>query len=864
MTRMTHSFLLLSLLAVPILLYSQETPPAAETPNRTYGYVDFGARAIVGEVYGRPDLPYEPLLKDSKLNEYRDLRDGFFVRNAHLQVDNLFGTRSYFTFMSQKAIYRDQAYLANFGEWGKYKIQFRYDQIPHIFSNTTRTIYTYGGHGVWAIPSVTRNALQTAATAGPAGCPPAPGPTRGCNLPLTMETQIEPQANFFTPRLDRRAGAVIVDYDITPDIAMFASYRREHASGFRPLGLLFNSSPSASLTGGYGAEVPEAIDYFNNDVRGGLEFGGSRWVGQVNYIGSYFENTVSTLTVDNPFRTTDACLNPAAGCSGAATGPATAVYDLYPSNHANYLSFAGRLNLMRNTNLMASITPGWLRQDDPFVAYTSNSLLLPLTGALPAASLSGEKQTLAMTYTLASTYFKHLVFKAQYRHYDYNNHTPDLFFTPVQGDTSAPGAPVENRKPSYNRKNVQVIGEYLFGAKQQNMIQAGYEGEWMDRTRRDVHHSVENGLVAGVQLQPHKAVNFDGRYRYSVRDPELYEDELALEISGGIPTAHPLSRRFDQTARTRHRLDATLTLDPTDRLSFSVFGSSTQDDYNQRGGLNSAVPLNFVSGNYVPYYLYGLLKDIGWLWGADANVVLTDQVSFFAEYSHERYYHSMVSRVRNPGSGIAPGALVASNCAAAGQPCDSANNDWASAARDVVDVGTVGFDVDPTKRTTVSSYYSLSFGKGTVTTRPVGNTTLIGVPDQFILNGTSSATDYPQTTSRIHEVGAIFRFKINDNLQPKLEYRFQQWDNRDYQTTPMTQFMGCFSAIPNGPPATNSVPGCTTPILLTNTASPLGSPSPFYPDFAVGDTAAARYLFLGADQPSYRSHYVAATLELHF
>jgi hypothetical protein len=53
-------------------------------------------------------------------------------------------------------------------------------------------------------------------------------------------------------------------------------------------------------------------------------------------------------------------------------------------------------------------------------------------------------------------------------------------------------------------------------------------------------------------------------------------------------------------------------------------------------------------------------------------------------------------------------------------------------------------------------------------------------------------------------------------------------------------------------------------VLLTNTAFPAGSPSPYYPYFAVGDPSAARFIFLGADQPSYRTHYVAATLEFHF
>jgi hypothetical protein len=88
-------------------------------------------------------------------------------------------------------------------------------------------------------------------------------------------------------------------------------------------------------------------------------------------------------------------------------------------------------------------------------------------------------------------------------------------------------------------------------------------------------------------------------------------------------------------------------------------------------------------------------------------------------------------------------------------------------------------------------------------------------------------------------------------VTPKIEYRYQQFDNKDYQTSPMTPYMGCVSGITGTP-----VPGCTSPLI--------GTPSPFYPYFVVGDTSAARYLFMGADQPSYHAHYVAATLEYSF
>src|SRR5262249_38750333 len=59
---------------------------------------------------------------------------------------------------------------------------------------------------------------------------------------------------------------------------------------------------------------------------------------------------------------------------------------------------------------------------------------------------------------------------------------------------------------------------------------------------------------------------------------------------------------------------------------------------------------------------------------------------------------------------------------------------------------------------------------------------------------TSTPEDYPQTATRIRDVAAIFKFKLTSNLMPKLGYRYQQFDNRDYQTSPMAPYMGCLGA----------------------------------------------------------------------
>jgi hypothetical protein len=168
-----------------------------------------------------------------------------------------------------------------------------------------------------------------------------------------------------------------------------------------------------------------------------------------------------------------------------------------------------------------------------------------------------------------------------------------------------------------------------------------------------------------------------------------------------------------------------------------------------------------------------------------------------------------------------------------------------------VDIYTAGTDFYFGKKTYLTLYYSLSAAAGNVRSRPLGDPALTTGVNRFMLTGTNAAVDYPQTTNRIHDLNVIFKYKLTSRLQPKIEYRFSQYDNRDYQTSPMTAYMGCVSALTGA-----ATPGCTTPLL--------NAASAFYPYFVVGDTSAQRYLFLGADQPSYRTHYVAATLEYHF
>src|SRR5215467_14649016 len=190
-------------LALPLVTRSQtqtqkQEPPANHAQGKDeskaqpvdqgtdHGYVDFGVRFATGDVYGRPDLPFSPVLKTSKFNEYRDVRNGFFVRRADVRFDNILNTKKYVSLQTSKAIYRDQSYLASFGEYGRFLVQFRYDEIPHIYSNTTRTLFAQTSPGRYVYPALIRQTLQA---------------TSSTALPSTINAQVVPQMNFITQQI---------------------------------------------------------------------------------------------------------------------------------------------------------------------------------------------------------------------------------------------------------------------------------------------------------------------------------------------------------------------------------------------------------------------------------------------------------------------------------------------------------------------------------------------------------------------------------------------------------------------------------------------------------------------------------------
>jgi MtrB/PioB family decaheme-associated outer membrane protein len=525
---------------------------------------------------------------------------------------------------SQKSLYRDQSYLVTFGEYGKFKFQFRYDEIPHVYSNTTRTLFVETSPGVWSFPASIRSTLQAS---DPTNLPSLIAGT-GANSQQGVVTNF----NFITPSITRKSGTISASYDLSSNLNLNGMYSRESQNGSRPIGLIMNSSPSASATSGFGVELPETISYFNNLVRVGVDYGRKDWGVEAAYQGSFLQENIPSMTWDNPFVLTQPV-------GAEVKNPTSGRSSLYPSNQANYLALAGAANLTRYLRLQAIVSPGWLRQDERFLPYTINEGITgcgevpeascTTTASLPAENLEG-KQTLAMNFTLISLPWKKFQVKAGYRHYDYNNNTPVRRFTPVQGDASSPGDGEENTPFGFNRKNFELTGNWFFAKK--SSAKLGYQVEWMDRSHRDVEHSVEQTFLGAVDVVHGKDLTLRLSYRHSVRNPDAYQDDQSNDpataaliecnsSSLAFTADQRCSRRFDESHRVRNRGDALIEYDLSDRLSFSAFGGTIQDDYNQRSHTNSSAALNFLTGAAATTSRLSLRnpEDISYNYGLDAD-----------------------------------------------------------------------------------------------------------------------------------------------------------------------------------------------------------------------------------------------------
>jgi len=357
----------------------------------------------------------------SKFLEYRDIPNGAVAPFFRFQGKN--GDYRY-DLIGHDVTQKDQRYFGRFGD-DTWRFDLDYTGIPHRFGNGGRSILIPDERTErteWRISDTLQEAFQTEIET---------LPTRNYDtvLPIvepTLDTQpnnidIKLQRNRLNLGFSLTPGEGNFDVDVTYFHERRTGDRTNHGTSFGFNNVVETTEPIRYITQDFGVRATGRGDW-------GVAFAG------LNY--SDFANRFDTFRWDNPFRAVDSTSAQAyLGPYTNTAGPSQGLLSLPPDNEAVTLSGGTTLFFGRRTRLTADLQLGqWKQNHDRFIPYTVNTAIFTPSGepatdaALPASSLDGKIDVLALNGFFTSRVTDNVRVNARYRFYENENKTPRLSF----------------------------------------------------------------------------------------------------------------------------------------------------------------------------------------------------------------------------------------------------------------------------------------------------------------------------------------------------------------------------------------------------------------------------------------------------
>jgi len=692
-------------------------PPGQEFPFEIAGEVEAGGRLIEGE------------RSSSKFEEYREIPSGLYLDHLLLSIESKKGL-GFAEFRAREAAEEDQSFGLRFGRLGRVEFDLGWDQIPHVFSNTARTLYTRPQENVFLFPDSVQSAIQAAPTTA----------AKGAILRDALNNAQPVELGF---RQD--TGTVGVKWSPTPEWNLGVNFRTTRKDGTMPIGVGFGS-PGGTLV-----EIAAPVETTTNEATARVEFARERYQVQFGYTASIFENDDPSVILDNPLRITDS----------PTAGPSRGQIALPPDNIAHTFNLSGGLTLPMRSRLTATFVAGWRLQDEAFLPHTINSSLAgsPLL-LLPAQSPDAKVRTLLGNVVFTSRLLPNVTLNARYRIYDLDNNTPVLTFPGhVVNDQTLVAEERFNVPHDYTKQNAGA--DVTFRPFQPLSLKTGYEWERWDRDdAREVTVTNEHTVKGGADLTPWSWLLVRGSYAKSWRDGGAYNPFAHLahtvapeELEGAIPASQfPLLRKFDEADRVRDKVTTLAQITPIETLTLTATYSFAFDDYTSSS--------------------YGLTKGRNWSASADVAYSPVPWLSLFADYTREEFKSEQRSRYR-PVTGTTV--------------FDFPDFDWVSKNIDVVDTFGIGLDATLLpKRLNLRLGYSLSIAEEDVDTfNPVTPTS--GTPAQ---DATATAGKFPSRLSWFHQLTASLWYHLTRNLSAKLGYTYERYIREDWAIEDIQPYMG--------------------------------------------------------------------------
>ncbi|MCB1034784.1 MAG: MtrB/PioB family outer membrane beta-barrel protein [Acidobacteria bacterium] len=516
----------------------------------------------------------------SRSQEYRDLSDGFRLTQLNLRGLSSDLKRE-LRFQVLNGGKDDAFYGLTYDVGGAWRLELSYDNIPHRFGNNGLTLWTLKTPGSWEIQDPVQQALQGAIA------DQAAINRGGINFAF-LNGLIQPflsVANEVDVALQRRRTKARLELGSAAAGDWALEYRHEARNGLRAYGTSFGFN---NVT-----ELPEPISYDTTDA---ILSGTWKWdsgIATVGYRYSKFENEISTLVWDNPWRATDASDGAAylAPSGSSIGGSSRGFVDLAPDSDASAFFANGRFDLTENSWLQAAVTYGKQKQDDPLLPFTLNTAIntsvgAPFDASDPANQVIGSADRKSTTSRLALDYGLRLdggwQVGARYSYLDYEDDSERLEFPgyvryhAVWEDIGRITVPYNWTKETISANVDKDLGDF-------GTVGLQIRRDTADREFRETEETTEDiiALSWDAHLGP---TMLRAKYETGSRDIKgeyLTEaQEATFEEPEGINN-QPGLRKFSQAARDIDRWKLSLNFPFADVWGLDVFLQGANYDYTE-------------------------------------------------------------------------------------------------------------------------------------------------------------------------------------------------------------------------------------------------------------------------------------------
>lgn len=588
------------------------TPMPAEQGWYFHGGFDVGGRFYAqkpdsGFGYNANGTFQLPTQTESiaKYEEYGKVPAGLFMDWIKLDIGSNDG-RYRFNFLGKDVGYDAQSYKFDFSEAGKQYLSLGWDQTPHIWSTSAKTLFDGVGSDNLTVSDPVQAALQKQWSAASANT--AAGLAARNNINNIIDSNAT-QTDLIMQR-DKFSAAYRITP--TPDWDFNLSYSHEHRSGEKPGTLNYTYGPP---TGGFPSNVigvPIPVDDVTQIPKASGEYVGASSLGRFSfklaYAGSIYTDNLTELKAENPFGNTGATIN---------FGNGTLMLPLPPSNQAHAFSASGATDIpvfksrFTTTNQYSRWT-----QNDAFIDTSNNGLT---ADPLPASSLNGEVNNFLTNNTLTSSFTDTLHNKVHVRYYEHNNDTTELTFgNVVLADSELSAGPFVPEYTSYKKTNVDE--DLTWNPVRWFTLGGGYGWERWDRS--DNRFATETDENVGRMFANTQLTNW-AQWRVSYSYGERRYDGYAIDDGNWLN-----SRMFDLANRNEQRARSLLDISVTDAVTVTPTAGLRWDDYPETTALQT-----------------GVSSDHSWNAGIDIGVVVSPALRFTAGYSYEQDILAMSAAV---------------------------------------------------------------------------------------------------------------------------------------------------------------------------------------------------------------------------